>query len=165
MNFIYRPVTFSGGVFQTPSIILAQSVLTVLQPCCGRNHNSLGFSPFARHYLGNHYCFLFHRLLRCFSWPGSLPDKSGYHIFNMVGCPIGKPPDKRLFAPTRSLSQLVTSFIASESQGIRHAPLLTFLSTVRLNAHYQYQDVKELFPSPGLQPGFVVNTGIEPSFF
>ena len=28
--------------------------------------------PFARHYLGNHYCFLFHRVLRCFSSPGYL---------------------------------------------------------------------------------------------
>ena len=38
------------------------------------------------------------------------------------------PADQRSFAPTRGLSQLITSFIASESQGIRHAPLLTFLS-------------------------------------
>ncbi len=28
--------------------------------------------PFARHYLGNHYCFLFHQLLRCFSSLGCL---------------------------------------------------------------------------------------------
>ena len=32
----------------------------------------LGCSPFARHYLGNHYCFLFLRVLRCFSSPGAL---------------------------------------------------------------------------------------------
>ena len=32
----------------------------------------LGFSPFAHHYLGNHFCFLFLWLLRCFSSPGSL---------------------------------------------------------------------------------------------
>ena len=37
--------------------------------------------------------------------------------------------DQRLFAPTQSLSQLITSFFASESQGIRHAPLLTFFQT------------------------------------
>ena len=30
----------------------------------------LGYSPFARHYLGSHYCFPFLRLLRCFSSPG-----------------------------------------------------------------------------------------------
>ena len=35
--------------------------------------------------------------------------------------------DQRLFAPPHCLSQLITSFIASESQGIRHAPLLSFL--------------------------------------
>jgi hypothetical protein len=37
-----------------------------------RNHG-LGCFPFARHYLGNHYCFLFLRVLRCFSSPGSPP--------------------------------------------------------------------------------------------
>lgn len=100
----------------------------VLQPQQCRNIVGLGYSPFARHYSGNHYCFLFLRLLRCFSSPGSPPDKSGYHVFNMVGCPIGKSPDQRLFAPPRSLSQLITSFIASESLGIRRTLLLTFLT-------------------------------------
>ena len=37
-----------------------------------RGFNGLGSSPFARHYLGNHYYFLFLRLLRCFSSPGPL---------------------------------------------------------------------------------------------
>ena len=32
----------------------------------------LGSSAFARRYLRNHFCFLFLRLLRCFSSPGSL---------------------------------------------------------------------------------------------
>ena len=40
----------------------------------GNNHASigLGYFPFARRYLGNRYCFLFLRVLRCFSSPGSL---------------------------------------------------------------------------------------------
>ena len=46
----------------------------VLQPQHCRNNIGLGYSPFDRHYLGNHYCFLFLRLLRCFSSAGSLPD-------------------------------------------------------------------------------------------
>ena len=46
--------------------------------------------------------------------------------FSQTGCPIRKSPDHRIFAPTRRLSQLITSFIASESQGIRRAPLDTF---------------------------------------
>ena len=52
-----------------------------------------------------------------------------WYLFKVPGCPIRKSADQRLFAPTRSLSQLITSFIASESQGIRHAPLLTFFQT------------------------------------
>ena len=43
----------------------------------------------------------------------------------LTGCPIRKSAGQRIFAPYRGLSQLITSFIASVSQGIRHAPLLT----------------------------------------
>ena len=50
--------------------------------------------------------------------------------FRQPGCPIRKSPDQRLFAPTRGLSQLITSFIASVSLGIRHTPFLTFFITV-----------------------------------
>ena len=50
----------------------------------------------------------------------------GFRVFNAEGCPIRKSAAQRSFAPHRSLSQLITSFIASESQGIRHAPLSTF---------------------------------------
>ena len=41
--------------------------IAVLQPHKCRNIHGLGYSQFARHYYGNHYCFLFLRLLRCFS--------------------------------------------------------------------------------------------------
>ena len=37
----------------------ARSRMQALQPRCSRNYIGLGYSPFARHYLGNHYCFLF----------------------------------------------------------------------------------------------------------
>ena len=45
--------------------------IAVLQPHQCRNTDGLGSSPFARHYLGNHYYFLFLRVLRCFSSPRS----------------------------------------------------------------------------------------------
>ena len=61
-----------------------------------------------------------------FQFPALASIKDGWHSFRMPGCPIRKSLDQRLFAPTQSLSQLITSFIASESQGIRHAPLFTF---------------------------------------
>jgi hypothetical protein len=98
--------------------------ITVLQPRPCRNKTGLGYSHFARRYSGNHFCFLFLWLLRCFSSPGLPP--FGYHVFNVMGFPIRKSADQWLFAPTRSLSQLKTSFIAIESQGIRHVPLSAF---------------------------------------
>jgi hypothetical protein len=102
--------------------------IAVLQPQRRRNDIGLGYSPFDRHYLGNHYCFLFLRVLRCFSSPGSLPDLHR-DIQSSTGwvAPFGNLRIKRLFAPSRSLSQLVTSFIASESQGIHRSLLFTFL--------------------------------------
>ena len=44
--------------------------IAALQPRYCRNNSGLGCSPFARHYWGNHFCFLFLRVLRCFSSPG-----------------------------------------------------------------------------------------------
>ena len=54
--------------------------IAVLQPQKCRNTFGLGYFPFARHYLGNHYYFLFLRLLRCFSSPGLLPYKRVSYI-------------------------------------------------------------------------------------
>ena len=51
----------------------------------------LGCSLFARHYLGNHSCFLFHPVLRCFSSRGWLSFE--YCTFSAVGCPIRKSAD------------------------------------------------------------------------
>ena len=51
------------------------------------------------------------------SVPGSLP----------AGSPIRISADLGIFAPPRGFSQLVTSFFASESLGIPHAPFSAFL--------------------------------------
>ena len=52
---------------------------------------------------------------------------AGMPAIRQAGCPIRKSADQGLFAPTRGLSQLITSFIASVSLGIHHAPLYTSL--------------------------------------
>ena len=99
-------------------------LMAVLQPQPCRNNVGLGSSAFARHYLRNHYYFLFLRVMRCFSSP-RLPTALRY-----TGCPVGCPirisADHRIFAPNRSFSQLITSFFASESLGIHLSPLFTF---------------------------------------
>ena len=43
----------------------------------------------------------------------------GWLEFFQPGFPIQKSTDHRIFAPPRSLSQLITSFIGSQCQGIR----------------------------------------------
>ena len=71
--------------------------------------------------------FLFLRLLRCFTSPGiacfSLPSPTATirsqgasekddTLLKVSGYPIRKSPDQSVFAAPRSLSQLITSFIA-----------------------------------------------------
>ena len=49
----------------------------------------------------------------------------------MPGCPIRTSADLFVCANPRSFSQLTTSFVASESLGIRHTPLtISFLFLV-----------------------------------
>ena len=112
--------------FPEPSIPLTSCDGAVLLPRTCRNTCGLGCSPFARHYWGNHCCFLFLRVLRCFSSPRWPHDFLMMAASGPPGCPIRRSADQRQFAPTRGFSQLTTSFIASVSLGIHHAPLLSF---------------------------------------
>ena len=100
----------------------------LLPPPC-RDRTGLGWSPVARRYWGNHSCFLLLQVLRCFSSLRSRPTK-GRHACSMPGCPIRISADQWSFAPTRGFSQLITSFIASESLGIHHTPLIVCLYIV-----------------------------------
>ena len=64
-----------------------QSHNAVLQPRYCRNNTGLGSSPFARHYLGNHVCFLLLRVLRCFSSPRLPPTLSRILYLQYSGLP------------------------------------------------------------------------------
>ena len=64
---------------------------------------------------------------KMFQFPALAPEMIRWRVFNTPGCPIRKSPDQRLFAPPRSLSQLITSFIASESQASAMRPCLLSL--------------------------------------
>ena len=122
------------GSVPSPSATLTGSFARSYNPGTRRNAAGLGSSPFARRYWGNRCYFLFLRVLRCFSSPrspqsirlmwGSLP----------TGCPIRISAGHSVFATRRSFSQLVTSFFASESLGIPHAPLFVPLFLSCLNA-------------------------------
>ena len=68
-NFAYGPVTLFRCAFQHYSAIVLRAFRGPYPAhiaICG-----LGFSDFARHYFRNRFYFLFLRVLRCFSSPGS----------------------------------------------------------------------------------------------
>ena len=81
-------------------------------------------------------CFLFLRLLRCFSSPGSLCFAVLWLI--ITGCPIQIFTAQSLFATPRNFSQLITSFFASWSLGIRHPPLSTFFKVFNIFFYYGF---------------------------
>ena len=56
----------------------------------------------------------------------------------MPGCPIRKSTDQFVCANPRSLSQLITSFFASESLGIHRLPLSVFAPNVPQYCYRKY---------------------------
>ena len=109
---------------------------TVLQPrALPQDNPGLGSCAFARHYLRNRCYFLFLRVLRCFSSPGSPLALSQVSGSLPTGFPIRTSAGHRVFAPHRGFSQLITSFFASESH--RHPPcaLVRFLYLFALPHH------------------------------
>ena len=95
----------------------------------------LGCGPFARRYLGYHVCFLFLRVLRCFSSPRAPPallrDDRSLHL---PGCPIQKSVDHCALAAPYRVSPLGTSFIGTLPLGIPQKPCLT-LNAYPLHTH------------------------------
>ena len=106
------------------------SDVAVLLPHVRLNGHGLGSSAFARHYLRNHFCFLLLGVLRCFSSPRSPHPLGMVPAPLLVGFPIRKSPDQVVFADPRGLSQLITSFFASMSQGIHPSPFSRFSFTL-----------------------------------
>ena len=92
-----------------------------------------GLLPGRSPLLGESLLFSFPPGTKMFQFPG-LASLAGCRAVSPAGCPIRRSPDHGPFAPPRSLSQLVTSFIACKSQGIRHTPLPTFRRGTRRHA-------------------------------
>ena len=107
----------------------------------------LGWTPFARRYSGYHCYFLFLRLLRCFSSPGSLlnPMDSGWDDMGltMPGFPIRKSPDLRLF---RNSPKLIAAYhVLHRLLAPRHPPsALISLTTILMAKRLAYYSLKIL---------------------
>ena len=134
--FAYWAFTISGRSFQDRSANSWRSYIeqsSICSPNPNVHAHWFGLCPFRSPLLRtSNSFFLFLRLLRCFSSPGSLriPIQSFNSLFSIrymriahVGFPIQKSAGHGIFAPCRSLSQLITSFIGSQCQGIHPALL------------------------------------------
>ena len=75
-GFAYWAVTIYGRTFQTAPLAPRPPHGGPTTPERRRHRTGLGWPPFARHYWGDHCCFLFLRVLRCFSSPRLPPAHS-----------------------------------------------------------------------------------------
>jgi hypothetical protein len=105
--------------------------VVVLQPPPCRNKVGLGFFLFARHYLGNHYCFLFLCLLRCFSsaglricdWPSAsqVSPFGNLRIDSYVPIPAAYRSLSRPSSPLRAKASPVCPYLLSSRHGFIRA--------------------------------------------
>ena len=112
ISFVYGGFTFCAAPSQKLQLEILP-FMPVLNP--GRPKTSgLGSSLFARRYYGNHYCFLFLQVLRCFSSLGFffLASAKSDWALPQPGSPIRISPDRCLFTTPRSVSPLTASFIS-----------------------------------------------------
>ena len=124
--FAYGIVTLFDLPFKTvrlTSLVLYRGPYPADISVCG-----LGSSDFARHYFRNRFYFLFLRVLRCFSSPGSLRTAMcspyGNATLLALSSLIRISADLKMFAPPRSFSQLTASFIGAIYQGILREPFV-----------------------------------------
>ena len=107
--FAYGAFTLSGRLSQNRSAKLTESIPRSEPQDARTLVWALPISLAAT--FGITCCFLFLRLLRCFSSPGSRYGLAlGRLRFTQPGFPIRRSPDRWIFAPPRSFSQLITSF-------------------------------------------------------
>jgi hypothetical protein len=108
--YLYRTLTFFG---------IPSQIFLIL------HFKSFGWSDFARRYFRSLGWFPFLQVLRCFSSPRSLckPIDSVCNNHYWLGFPIQTSTDQCLFTTPRSFSQCITSFFASDCQGIHQMPL------------------------------------------
>ena len=128
LNFGYRAITFFGGGFQSALLLVSISITSVHTPISIAADRFRLFRVRSPLLAESHFVFS--------SWgylDVSVPPVSLHHAMDLrnddstlllSGFPIRKSADHWLFAPTRSLSQLVTSFIVSQCQGILPALLV-----------------------------------------
>ena len=118
--FVYGAVTPFGCAFHRSSTKVSSRFRGSSTPTSMLV--GLASFPFARRYSENRFCFLFLRVLRCFSSPGALGQDYGFilpcPVFRRTGSPIRISTDLCSLAAPRGFSQLAASFVGVWRLGI-----------------------------------------------
>ena len=124
ISYVYVAVTRYGQVSH-PVLLQLTIHVVVLQPQLCRNIAGLGSFPFARHYSGNHYYFLFLCLLRCFSsarsricnYPSGnqVSPFRNLRINSYLPIPVAYRSLSRLSSPLRAKASPVYPFLLSST--------------------------------------------------
>ena len=126
LRFEYKAVTFFGQTFQSVLLLCFlpyRSPTTPIMP----KHNRFGLVRVRSPLLTESLLFSFPPGTQMFQFPGL----AWYNTISLLmGYPIRKSTDQRLFAPPRSFSQLITSFFALQSLGILRMPLFVLYALV-----------------------------------
>ena len=124
--FVYGPFTLYGRTFQNVQLTVTMSYQGPATPV--GKPTGLASSAFVRHYLRNLLDFFSFRYWDV-SLPRVSPSKPMDSVLNnwtllQLDFSIRISPDQSLCAAPRSFSQLATSFIACQCQGLLHALLV-----------------------------------------
>ena len=147
-GFAYRTITVYGRSFQSVPLAIVHAMPQSYNPrpaVTGRvwalPRSLFGLFPVRSPLLGESLLFSFPAGTKMFQFPALASRCAGWCPFRTPGCPIRISADQRLLAPPRGLSQLATSFIASESLGIHRTPLsisvIYFLPSANGRAYLQ----------------------------
>ena len=145
-HFVYRAFTFSRCAFQHSSTMIFRGLWSPLPR--EYYYSRFGLFRFRSPLLSESlFYFLFLRVIRCFSSPGSL-HTTIYSLYDtiillMVSSLIRISTALCLFAAPRSFSQLVTSFFGAMYQGILlYALCSLFLSRFSLLSKTESVELK-----------------------
>jgi hypothetical protein len=113
----------------------------------GLHRIGLGSSHFARRYSGNHGCFLFLGVLRCFTSPRS-PRTPMYSVHDdqalpWPGCPIRISPDHSLFSGSPKL--FAASHVLRRLSTPRHPPIALSSLTISPLSWGTPKDISQYF--------------------
>ena len=123
--FAYGALTRCGPTFQTVPLAFFSSRVTPITPARALRHRRFGLFPVRSPLLGESLLLSLPAGTKMFQFPAFAPAKRPVTGSLPPGCPIRTSADLFAFADPRGFSQLVTSFFASESPGIPHAPLFS----------------------------------------